>query len=259
MQKPLRMDSRGVVGVTKIGRGNASYWIEAVAEGGEDYYTKPGETPGEWIGELAGELGLHGEVDSDAYAAVLAGKHPGTGEVLVRRPEPRVFTDADGRERRLEPILGYDVRFAAPKSASLLYAVGSPDIRAIALRAHDRAVAEGFAYLHRHACFVQRGAGGKTIEPGAGFVAMAFRHRSSRAGDPALHTHVVTANMTAPSRTAAGSALPRRKAAPPSGCTRNRRATSTRQHFAPPSPASSALSGRRSETATPTSKESVGR
>ena len=42
-----------MVGVTKIQRGNANYWIEAVAEGGDDYYTKPGEAPGEWVGELA--------------------------------------------------------------------------------------------------------------------------------------------------------------------------------------------------------------
>ena len=34
------------------------------------------------------------------------------------------------------------------------------------------------------------------IERGAGFVAMAFRHRMSRAGDPALHVHVVISNMT---------------------------------------------------------------
>ncbi|HEU4598673.1 MAG TPA: MobF family relaxase, partial [Solirubrobacterales bacterium] len=185
-----------MVGVTKIGPRNANYWINAVAEGGEDYYTKPGEVPGEWLGALAEELGLEGEVDRDAYAAVLTGKHPGTGQVLVSRPQARKFTDAEGRERRLDPILGYDVRFAAPKSVSLLYAIGSPEVRAAALRAHDHAVAEGLAYLHRNACFVQRGAGGKKIEPGAGFVAMAFRHRSSRAGDPALHTHVVTANMT---------------------------------------------------------------
>jgi conjugative relaxase-like TrwC/TraI family protein len=185
-----------MVGVTKIGPRNANYWIEAVAEGGEDYYTKPGEAQGEWMGALAGELGLEGAVDRDAYAAVLAGKHPGTGQVLVSRPQPRKFTDAEGRERRLDPILGYDVRFAAPKSVSLLYAVGSPEVRAAVLRAHDRAVAEGVSYLERRACFVQRGRGGKRIEPGAGFVAMAFRHRSSRAGDPALHTHLVTSNMT---------------------------------------------------------------
>lgn len=186
-----------MVGVTKIGRRNANYWINAVGiEGDEDYYTKPGEAPGEWVGELAAQLDLVGEVDREDYAAVLAGEHPGTGEVLVDRPKPRKYVDADGRERRLDPILGYDVRFSPPKSASLLYAVGSPEVRAAVLRAHDAAVAQGVAYLERNACFVQRGKGGKTIEPGAGFVAMAFRHRSSRAGDPALHTHLVVANMT---------------------------------------------------------------
>ncbi|HVC07287.1 MAG TPA: MobF family relaxase [Solirubrobacterales bacterium] len=185
-----------MVGVTKIGRRNANYWIEAVAEGGEDYYTKPGEAPGQWTGELAAELGLEGEVSRDHYTALLAGKNPVTGDVLVSRPEPRTFVDADGRKRRLDPILGYDIRFAAPKSVSLLYAVGSSEVRAAILAAHDYAVGEGVAYLERHACFVQRGKGGAVIEPGSGFVSMAFRHRSSRAGDPALHTHLVTANMT---------------------------------------------------------------
>ncbi len=184
------------MGVTKIGARNADYWINAVAEGGEDYYTKPGEAPGEWMGDLAAEFGLEGEVDRDAYAAVLAGQHPLTGAVLVSRPEPRKWVDTDGRERRLDPILGYDIRFAAPKSVSLLYAVGSPEVRAAILRAHDHAVAEAVGYLERTACFVQRGKGGVVIEPGAGFLSMSFRHRSSRAGDPALHTHLVTANMT---------------------------------------------------------------
>src|SRR3954464_3218137 len=108
-----------MVGVTKIGRRNANYWINAVGiEGDEDYYTKPGEAPGEWMGELAAQLDLVGEVDREDYAAVPAGEHPGTGEVLVDRPMPRKYVDADGRERRLDPILGYDVRFSPPKSAS---------------------------------------------------------------------------------------------------------------------------------------------
>jgi conjugative relaxase-like TrwC/TraI family protein len=185
-----------MVGVTKIGPRNANYWINAVAEGSEDYYTKPGEAPGEWMGSLAAQLGLEGEVEPDAYAAALAGEHPGAAEALVERPPPRKFTDASGKERRLDPILGYDVRFAAPKSVSLLYAVGSSEVRAAILRSHDEAVRQAVGYLERHACFVRRGKGGASIEPGAGFVAMAFRHRSSRAGDPALHTHLVTANMT---------------------------------------------------------------
>lgn len=185
-----------MVGVTKIGPRNANYWINAVAEGGEDYYTKPGEAPGEWMGTLAAQLGLEGEVDPDAYAAILAGEDPSTAEALLERPAPRKITDAEGRERRLDPILGYDVRFSAPKSVSLLYGVGSPEVREAILRSHDEAVRQAVGYLERHACWVRRGHGGGEIEPGAGFVAMAFRHRSSRAGDPALHTHLIVSNMT---------------------------------------------------------------
>jgi conjugative relaxase-like TrwC/TraI family protein len=185
-----------MVGITKIQRGNAGYWINAVAEGEDDYYTKPGEAPGEWIGELSKELGLEGRIDRDEYAAALAGEHPETGEELVRRPKPRTFTDKVGRERRFEPVLGHDVRFAAPKSVSLLYAVGSPEVREAVVAAHDAAVREAFAYLERNACFVQRGPSGTYIDPGAGLIGMAFRHRMSRAGDPALHTHVVVPNTT---------------------------------------------------------------
>ncbi|MFN8215699.1 MAG: MobF family relaxase [Solirubrobacterales bacterium] len=182
--------------MTKIGSRTKDYWINAVAEGGEDYYSKPGEAPGYWAGSLAAELGLTGEVDPDAYALILAGEDPGGGGPLVRRAAPRVFVDASGKERRLEPILGYDVRFSAPKSVSLLWALGSPLVRATVLAAHAEAVAAALAYLEREACFVQRGKGGSRIERGTGFVSMAFLHRSSRAGDPTLHTHVVTANMT---------------------------------------------------------------
>ncbi len=185
-----------MVGVTKIGRGNAKYWIEAVAEGGEDYYTKPGEKPGTWMGDLAAELGLDGEVDRDAYFALLAGRHPIDGSTLVRRPPPRVFVDASGRTRRKEPILGHDIRFSAPKSVSLLWAIGTPEVQAAVEQALDQAVRAALSHMEREACFVQRGKGGKKIERGSGFVSMGFLHRSSRAGDPALHVHVVTANMT---------------------------------------------------------------
>lgn len=185
-----------MIGVTKIGRGNAKYWIEAVREGGDDYYTNPGEAPGEWMGELAAELGLSGEVGRDQYTALLDGKHPRTGQVMVGRPGPRTFVNAAGKKRTREPILGYDIRLSAPKSVSLLWAIGSPEVQASILRAHKHAVGEALAYLERYACFVERGKGGVRIEPGRGFISMNFLHRSSRAGDPALHSHLVTANMT---------------------------------------------------------------
>jgi conjugative relaxase-like TrwC/TraI family protein len=60
---------------------------------------------------------------------------------------------------------------------------------------HDRAVDDAIEYLERHACMVRRGHWGAEVCEADGFVGAAFRHRTSRAGDPALHTHVLLANM----------------------------------------------------------------
>lgn len=185
-----------MVGVTKIQRGNAGYWLAAVAEGGEDYYTKPGEAPGEWVGELADELGLHGQVDATGYSAILEGRNPSDGVTLVARPATRFRERPDGTQKRVEPVLGYDVRFSAPKSVSLLYAFGSESVRERIVAVMNEAVRQGVAHLEQHACMVQRGQGGARIEPGVGFAGMAFRHRMSRAGDIALHVHVVISNLT---------------------------------------------------------------
>jgi conjugative relaxase-like TrwC/TraI family protein len=185
-----------MVGVTKIQRGNAGYWLAAVAEGGEDYYNKPGEAPGEWIGALADELELSGRVDAEGYGAILEGTDPTSGTPLLVRPDTRYRRRADGSEQRVEPVLGYDVRFSAPKSVSILYALGDEDTRARVLSVLNNAVREGLAHLEKEACFVQRGEGGRDLERGEGFVGMAFRHRMSRSGDPALHVHVVISNLT---------------------------------------------------------------
>jgi hypothetical protein len=51
-------------------------------------------------------------------------------------------------------------------------------------------------YIEQEACFTRRGHNGVERIHGDGFLAAAYRHRLSRAGDPQLHTHVVIANMT---------------------------------------------------------------
>ena len=185
-----------MVGVTKIQRGNAGYWLAAVAEGGEDYYNQPGEAPGEWIGELAAQLELSGQVDAESYSAILEGTDPTTGTQLVQRPDTRFRERADGTKKRVEPVLGYDVRFSCPKSISIVYALGDEATRDRVLAVVNDAVRQGLAHLEHEACFVQRGRGGHRIERGEGFVGMAFRHRMSRSGDPALHVHVVISNLT---------------------------------------------------------------
>ncbi len=185
-----------MVGVTKIQRANANYWLAAVAQGGEDYYTKPGEAPGEWVGDLADELGLSGQVDAAGYTAILDSRDPQTGAQLLQRPELRFRELPDGRRKRIEPVLGYDVRFSAPKSVSLLYALGSEETRSRVVAVMNDAVRQGISHLEQEACAVQRGTGGVRIERGSGLVGMAFRHRMSRSGDPALHVHVVVSNLT---------------------------------------------------------------
>ncbi|MCZ7535218.1 MAG: AAA family ATPase [Acidimicrobiia bacterium] len=62
--------------------------------------------------------------------------------------------------------------------------------------AHDSGVDAALAYLEAEACWSRRGTNGIVALRGDGFVAAAFRHRTSRAGDPHLHTHVLVANAT---------------------------------------------------------------
>jgi conjugative relaxase-like TrwC/TraI family protein len=153
-----------------------------VAEGHEEYYTGAGESPGTWLGAGTDDLGLAGPVRPEALAAILAGISPGIGADLglIRRSGTRVG--------------GFDLTFSAPKSVSLLYALGSPVHSGAVRAAHDRAVTEGLAYLERHALFARRGTDGLRRIRTTGVVGAAFVHRTSRNGDPQLHTHVLAAN-----------------------------------------------------------------
>jgi conjugative relaxase-like TrwC/TraI family protein len=98
--------------------------------------------------------------------------------------------------KRLAPVSGYDLVFSCPKSVSLLHALTDDEhVRREISEAHKTAWQAALAYLEREACVVRRGRGGKIRERGEGFVAAAFRHRTSRAQDPHLHTHVIVANL----------------------------------------------------------------
>ena len=90
---------------------------------------------------------------------------------------------------------GFDLTFSAPKSVSLLWGLSDSETSAAVRAAHDRAVAEGLAYLERHATFARRGTNGESRIETSGLVAAAFVHRTSRNGDPQLHTHVLAANV----------------------------------------------------------------
>ncbi|MGH3015957.1 MAG: MobF family relaxase, partial [Gaiellaceae bacterium] len=61
---------------------------------------------------------------------------------------------------------------------------------------HLAAWQAALSYLEEEACVTRKGKGGGLRERGSGFAAAAYQHRTSRAQDPHLHTHVIVANMT---------------------------------------------------------------
>lgn len=173
-----------MLSIGKLGGGGKTerYYTNAVARGQEDYYSGKGEAPGRWVGGGVGELGLSGEVDADDLGALLRGMNPKGGALRAVQQEGS--------------ISGFDLTFRAPKSVSILFGIGDERVISATREAHDAAVEEALAYLEGAACRARRGKGGAQRVRGRGFVAAAFRHRTSRAGDPQLHTHVVVGNLT---------------------------------------------------------------
>ncbi len=190
--RPRRsVEGRPVLSIGRLGVGQEGYYLGKVASGAEDYYLGSGEAAGRWTGVGASAFGVSGGVSPEQLRSVLAGLDPATGEQRTR----------PGTAKRPR-VPGFDLTFSAPKSVSVLYAVGSGEIDAEVVAAHEAAVDAALLYLERHATFTRRRHDGEMeFHPGEGLTAAAFRHRTSRAGDPQLHTHCLVANAV---RTADG-------------------------------------------------------
>jgi conjugative relaxase-like TrwC/TraI family protein len=173
-----------MLSIGKLGKGQEAYYLDKVAEGAEDYYSGEGEAEGQWLGDAAKELGLEGAVEAEQLTAMLTGRNPLTGEPLGLR--------AVGGKGA---VPGFDLTFSVPKSASLLWALGDAETSAAVTAATESSTRAALDYLQREACWTRRGADAEFVK-GSGFIAAAFRHRSSRAGDPQVHIHTLIANAT---------------------------------------------------------------
>ena len=91
-------------------------------------------------------------------------------------------------------IAGFDFSFSPVKSVSTLWALADPTTAQLIEDAHDAAVADALEFIESQALFTRTGHDGAQQVEVTGLVAVAFRHRDSRAGDPDLHTHVAVAN-----------------------------------------------------------------
>ncbi len=140
------------------------------------------EPRGVWLGAAATELGLAGEVGDDSFLALMAGKDP-------RRPDREL-----GGRFGEKSVRGFDVTASAPKSVSVLFALGDRDVRREVVASHDAAVVALQGWIETHAHTRYRIGGEVAIVDASGIVAAGFRQHTSRALDPQLHTHRVIPN-----------------------------------------------------------------
>ncbi len=161
---------------------DAEYVLRQVAGGLEDYYLGSGEAPGVWTGRLAGQLGLGGVVDADDLRGLIDRRHPVSGEPLGGGKQPTVRA--------------IDATFSAPKSASLLWAFAGPEVASIVSIAHVEAVEAALDFVESHTAVTRRQINGRRMRARtSGWAAATFVHRTSRAGDPQIHTHAVIPNL----------------------------------------------------------------
>jgi conjugative relaxase-like TrwC/TraI family protein len=146
-----------------------------------DYYCENEHVTGTWLGRAAEKLGL-------------AGNSIGKDDVAFEALRRNLLPDRSGRltPRRAEKgIRFFDFQCSAQKSVSIM-AVILDDRRLCA--AHERAATKAFSELEKFAAF--RSGLTRKAQISGNLCAAAFRHDSSRALDPQLHTHFVVANAT---------------------------------------------------------------
>jgi conjugative relaxase-like TrwC/TraI family protein len=158
-----------------------------------DYYLSPDgepqQAPGQWLAapDTLARLGIEGAtVQGPEFIALMEGRHPRTGGWL--RPEGA----GGGRGG------GIDLTFSAPKSVSVVWALGDEGQRREIEAAHAAAVRDAMAHLTETVPTVRRRYDGQVVEEHAvDLVAAEYRHTTARgvmegdAPDPQLHSHVV--------------------------------------------------------------------
>ncbi|WP_347251918.1 MobF family relaxase [Legionella sp.] len=157
----------------KSAHGAADYYAAAF-----NYYAGDAQAL-RWLGQGSQGLGLTGIVQKEQMLALLEGKLP-SGQIL--------------QNKKGEHRPGFDMTFSAPKSVSILAGLGA-DLELETL--HDQAVEKAVRLIEKEFAQARVVIDGKVHYVNTGnLIIAAFRQPSSRANDPALHTHCVTMNIT---------------------------------------------------------------
>ncbi len=168
------------------------YFEEHLCAG--DYYDEGEKIAGQWFGEAAQSLGLAGTVKRDEFLKLCDNLDPRTNERLTQRLKTTRSSIEDGEAREVaNRRVFYDFTFSPPKSVSIVALLGD-DKRVV--EAHKQSVQIALQELERFAATRVHADGKITDRPTANVVCAQFRHDTSRALDPHLHTHCIVFNAT---------------------------------------------------------------
>jgi conjugative relaxase-like TrwC/TraI family protein len=162
-----------------VGRDRTDYYLSDL--GRELPLGASPDRPGRWIGTAGVALGLSGPLDPSGFRALLEGRHPLTGRPMPSAPVA---------------VSGFDLTFSAPKSASVLFALGGEEVARRVAHVHGQAVESAVRYLECHAVSATRRSGPtREVVATSGLIGGQFTHAVNRNLDPHLHSHVVVANL----------------------------------------------------------------
>ena len=157
--------------VSAVSAKQAQYYIDAVAKGREDYYSGDGEAaPTAFRGRTDGGWERPEQVSVDTVAEML-----------------KLGEEGDHRKN-----VAYDLTFSVPKSVSVLWATGDAETRAVIEKNLRLASEAAVGSMHWYAREGHAGARVIEVDPPANM--FDFRHRTSRALDPQLHSHILVEN-----------------------------------------------------------------
>lgn len=114
----------------------------------QSYYAQGDVVKGEWQGKLAESMGVSGEVSALEFSRLTEGKHPVTGEQMVRHRIATEYRNSYGSmTKAVAHRAGWDAMFAPAKSVSLTALIGGDDrIR----EAHREAVTVALNELEKY-------------------------------------------------------------------------------------------------------------
>lgn len=165
--------------------------------GPDAYYSEDGTRPAEaWI--VARTEQKH------AAAAAFLGTEPGAelaGDVVQKWFNRALAPSGNklGRRPGASGVPGFDLTFCAPKSVSLVWGLSESEATREAVnQAHAAAVATALDYLSEHAGYTRKASAWDPdemiIDRVEALSGVRYEHRTSRAGDPHVHSHVLVSN-----------------------------------------------------------------